>query len=131
MRLNLSLLILAGLLALDLATKYILTTPEWAWHPRTSGWQLTAVVCAVLFSLLLMHPVTRLPGAVLIAGSLGNLIDSFNPQGIHNPFVMYRDDIQTAFNLADVYLASAVFTFLGALAIRFLTHPQHQIRDVA
>lgn len=111
------LLLIALLFAADQLTKLLLVTPEWGWHPRATAWQIGASVFLLALIPLLRFRVARYAAALAIAGGLGNAVSSFNPDGIANPFVMYRDDVQTAFNLADVYVWLAPFALLLTLVI--------------
>ena len=90
--------------AADLVLKACLTTPAWAVHRQTYDWRVTAALGLLIPAALLLYRPTALGGALLLAGVLGNLIDSLGDGAVLNPFVLRWGDAVFAFNLADVSL---------------------------
>ena len=104
------LLIAAALIAVHLAAEATLRTPDWAWHPRTVGWQLSAVVALTIPLAFMAYEPLVAAGVLMFAGVSGNLISSLSgPVG--NPLLIDR----LAFNLADVWLAAGFVAAAAAL----------------
>lgn len=120
--------LIAVLLAADTATKVLLSKPEvGGWHEKPMSLAGVSVV-----ALGLVFPITRLPGAVCLAGVLGNALWAQHPRGVPNVFVSDTtdgaglDDLvwpwpgATAYNLADLFItwggyATAACMILGGI----------------
>lgn len=103
---------LLALVAVDLTTKAVLVTPEWAWHPSDHTVLKGAVLA--LFGLLTAALLSYVAGGLLIAGALGNALSALTGP-VANPFVLARLDV--AFNMADLYLLTG-FSLALVLAVR-------------
>lgn len=97
--------------AVDLALKACLTTPDWAVHRQTHDWRVTAALGLLIPTAMMLYRPTALGGAFLLAGVLGNLLDSLGDGAVLNPLVLrwtwvnpFASGTPVAFNLADVSL---------------------------
>lgn len=107
---------LIGLLvALDQLVKYVLVTPDWAWHVQPTSWLINPLIFTATLSPLLLVPAARRAASFAIAGAVGNALSELTTPAIANPFVAQIRDSTFAFNLADAYLATGVI--LAILAV--------------
>jgi hypothetical protein len=118
MRVAVLLVVALPLAAADLWVKTFATTPDWAYHERSTGWIL---LCLMLLPTLLL--VTRIPSALvppaaglLAAGVLGNVMSAvWNDLYVPNPIVVHGERGFVAFNLADVFAVVGIFLLFGAI----------------
>lgn len=96
-------LLAVAVLALDMLTKILLPTPAWALHEHTRQWQFTALACVIVFALLTVSRPLALGAALMLAGTLANLLDSLDGT-VANPYVRDFGHGNVAFNSADVAL---------------------------
>jgi hypothetical protein len=119
MRVAVLLVVAVPLAAADLWVKTAATTPDWAYHERSTGW---IALCVILLPSLLL--VTRIPSALvppaaglLAAGVLGNVTSAaWNGLYVPNPIVVHGERGFVAFNLADVFAVVGIFLLFGAIA---------------
>lgn len=112
-----SLIILAGVLALDAITKTLITTPEWALHGRAQGWQFTALACVIVFAVIAVCcPPLAVGANLLAAATLANLLDSLDGQ-VRNPIVHDFGSGNVAFNAADVALYAGAVALWASLVL--------------
>lgn len=110
--------LIAALVALDAASKAILTTPAWAIHRSPGSW---VVIIAVLVLILTALLGTRaaVPAALILAAALGNGGWEIATGSVPNPFVIQSGASSMAFNLADLYLMAGV-ALVAIMFIRFV-----------
>jgi hypothetical protein len=101
----------AAVLALDVATKHLFVAAAWTNHYQPRSWQISAVLALLIPLALIFYRPAALGAALLLAGVLGNLLDSLAGGGVRNPFVVGAHGGSLAFNVADVSLV------LGGLAV--------------
>lgn len=104
--------LIALLIAADLTAKHVLNTQDWAWHTQPRSWLIVPAVCILMALPFMFFPLTRVPAALMIAGSAGNGISAANG-AVANPFVANS----MAFNVADIYLAAALATAMATCLI--------------
>jgi hypothetical protein len=131
-RLRTLLALCLSLSCVDLWTKLLIPTPEWALHQRSLLW---AIGCAVLLAGL--FPLSRLPsnavifGAGLLSGGvLGNLISAgFDHLEVPNPLLLTTAHGGVAFNAADTFILGGNLVLIVALCDLLLRHrdrlPKH------
>jgi hypothetical protein len=114
------LLITTTLAAIDLWSKLLLPTPEWALHQRSNIWFIGS--CLLLVAAL---PLARLPSrSVTVAagifngGVLGNVISASDDHlVVPNPFLIGTRVNGVAFNLADLFILTGNLMLMGALIV--------------
>ena len=114
------LLITTTLAAIDLWSKLLLPTPEWALHQRSNIWFIGS--CLLLVGAL---PLARLPSTtVTIAagifngGVLGNVLSASDDHlVVPNPILIGNRVNGVAFNLADLFILSGNLMLMVALIV--------------
>lgn len=113
-------LMVAGtVLVVDLLSKEMLVTPDWAQHYREPRWQVEALVASLLAFVVVVWNPWSIGAAFLLGGVSANLISSLSGP-IANPFVVHL----VAFNAADVALFFGAIVFVleaPLMAHRFMS----------
>jgi hypothetical protein len=108
------------LTALDLLVKRVGSTPEWAYHTRSTSWLVLCFVLLAAIVVLLRVPSRLVPPAagVLAAGVLGNGFSALASGDlvVPNPLVIRAGGEIVAFNLADIFVFIGLATMLPVLA---------------
>jgi len=108
------------LTALDLLVKRVGSTPEWAYHARSTSWLVLCFVLLAAIIVLLRVPSRLVPPAagVLAAGVLGNGLSALTSGDlvVPNPLVIRAAGEVVAFNLADIFVFVGLATILPVLA---------------
>jgi hypothetical protein len=108
------------LAAVDLITKALLPTEDWAYHQRSPAWGL--LCCIVLVGLLVVCrvPTLLVPPATgfLMAGVVGNGLSAvLNGFVVPNPLVIEGNQSVVAFNLADVWAVVGILSLMVVIAV--------------
>jgi lipoprotein signal peptidase len=114
------LLITTTLAAIDLWSKLLLPTPEWALHQRSNIWFIGS--CLLLVAAL---PLARLPStSVTIAagifngGVLGNVLSASDDHlVVPNPILIGSRVNGVAFNLADLFILTGNLMLMATLIV--------------
>jgi hypothetical protein len=114
------LLITTALAAIDLWSKLLLPTPEWALHQRSNIWFIGS--CLLLVAAL---PLARLPStSVTIAagifngGVLGNVLSASDDHlVVPNPILIGSQVNGVAFNLADLFILTGNLMLMATLIL--------------
>jgi lipoprotein signal peptidase len=114
------LLITASLAAIDLWSKLLLPTPEWALHQRSNIWFIGS--CFLLVAAL---PLARLPSTtvtiaagILNGGVLGNVVSASDDHlVVPNPILIGNQVNGVAFNLADLFILSGNLMLMVTLIV--------------
>jgi lipoprotein signal peptidase len=108
------------LTALDLLVKRVGSTPEWAYHTRSTSWLVLCFVLLAAIVVVLRVPSKLVPPAagVLAAGVLGNGLSALASGDlvVPNPLVIHAGGEVVAFNLADIFVFVGLATMLPVLA---------------
>jgi hypothetical protein len=119
------LLITTTLAAIDLWSKLLLPTPEWALHQRSNIWFIGS--CFLLVGAL---PLAKLPSntvsvaaGIFNGGVLGNVLSaSDNHLVVPNPILIGSQVNGVAFNLADLFILTGNLMLMGALIVLVIRH---------
>ena len=108
------------LTVLDLLVKRVGSTPDWAYHTRSTSWLVLCVVLLAAIVVLLRVPSPLVPPAagVLAAGVLGNSLSALTSGDlvVPNPLVIHAGGDVVAFNLADIFVFVGLAMMLPVLA---------------
>jgi hypothetical protein len=114
------LLITTTLAAIDVWSKLLLPTPEWALHQRSNIWFIGS--CLLLVAAL---PLARLPSTSVTIGAgifnggvLGNVLSASDDHlVVPNPILIGNQVNGVAFNLADLFILTGNLMLMGALIV--------------
>lgn len=116
------------LLAFDQVTKHTLTTQDWAVHTQTGRWLLLPTATIAITLPLLLFAITRAIAVLTTSGALGNLVSQLTQNEVANPIQVQYGTTTAAFNLADVYIVSALIlaAWAGVILSTRITNPRRQ-----
>jgi lipoprotein signal peptidase len=113
------LVLAAAVVAVDTATKLLLTTPPQLHHDRPLWVGLVALPALVISARVARrNPHLLLPLTLVVAGGLCNLAWILLADGGPDPFIAIRGDTFIAFNLGDVAIASGTLWAAGVSVSR-------------
>ena len=114
------LLISLTLAAVDLWSKLLLPSPEWALHQRSNIWFIGScalLVAAPALARLRSTSVTIAAG-IFNGGVLGNVLSASNDHlVVPNPILIGNQINGVAFNLADLFILSGNLMLMAALIV--------------
>ena len=114
------LLITTTLAAIDLWSKLLLPTPEWALHQRSNLWFIGScllLVAAPALARLKSTSVTIAAG-IFNGGVLGNVLSASDDHlVVPNPILIGNHVNGVAFNLADLFILSGNLMLMAALIV--------------
>jgi lipoprotein signal peptidase len=114
------LLITTTLAAIDLWSKLLLPTPDWALHQRSNIWFLGSLLLLVAAPALARLPSTSVTVAAGIfnGGVLGNVLSASDDHlVVPNPILIGSRVNGVAFNLADLFIMSGNLMLMAALIV--------------
>ena len=114
------LLITMSLAAIDLWSKLLLPTPEWALHQRSNIWFIGScllLVAAPALARLRSTSVTIAAG-IFNGGVLGNVLSASDDHlVVPNPILIGNQVNGVAFNLADLFILGGNLMLMAALIV--------------
>lgn len=116
--------LILALLAVDAFVKAALPSDEpWMQHHRTTEWKLSAFFLLFIpVYICVRMPALRFVAALLIAGTVGNLLSAAVVGYVPDPLLWEHGDTLTSFNFADITLLMAIPALLLALVEAWKKH---------
>jgi hypothetical protein len=121
LRIALFLVPAAALAGVDLLVKAEVTTTSWDFHHRSLAWSVLAFVWLAVLLVLAALPsrLSAVAAGIVAGGVAGNVISARCHDGrVPNPLVA----LQTAFNLADIWILAGLPLLMFALARLAIRH---------
>ena len=114
------------LLIFDFLTKIGATKTDWTFHESLGiPWQGLLII---VFISLPLYFATKLSGALLLAGTVGNMSWATLYGGVPNPFVIPLNNGLLAFNMADVYIWAAIIPISIFISVKVVDLLNNGIR---
>lgn len=121
LRLALFIVPAAALAGVDLFVKAEVATTSWDFHHRSFAWSVLAIawLCVLLVIAALPSRLSAAAAGIVAGGVAGNVISAhFHDGRVPNPLV----GLQTAFNLADIWILAGLPLLMFALARLAIRH---------
>lgn len=100
----------ALLVGFDQATKSFLVTQEGYLHASPPEWTVMGLVLIVVLAPFTLRPSTRIPAVLALSGATANVLSQLIHNTNHNPIFVQTTTHGMAFNIADLYMVSAIAT---------------------
>ena len=127
------LLITTTLAAIDLWSKLLLPTPEWALHQRSNIWLIGSLLLLVAAPALARLPSTSvtIAAGIFNGGVLGNVLSASDDHlVVPNPILIGSQVNGVAFNLADLFILTGNLMLMATL-IALVIRNRHRLPSEA